>query len=113
MINWNAEALSRRFLAQAVSAEQYLQEVRIKVKTNPSYQNIHDDYLARYYVFNYLHGRTFLASSNALLKELKSMAVHSTPAPREAYEQERFEHYRQQYIAQLINEFSSEYSGLS
>jgi hypothetical protein len=106
MINWNAEALSKRFLAHAEDAESYLKEVRVKVKTNSSYQHIHDDHLARYYVFNHMHGRTFLASSDALLKVLHSMAT-DPPAPREAYDQETFEHYRQQYLTQLISEFNS------
>lgn len=108
MTTWNSDAVSQQFLVQAEDAERYLQEVRVKVKSNSSYQHVHDEHLARFYVFNYLHGRTFLASRDALLKELQSMAAHAIPAPREAYEGERFGRYRQQYVNLLISQFSSE-----
>jgi hypothetical protein len=102
---WDAESISNGFLFQAEDAERYLSEVRWKVRSNPSYQCVLDEHLARFYVFNYLHGRTFLSSRQALLKELKRLAAVPIDAPTEAYSPERFEHFRQQYLAQLISRF--------
>jgi hypothetical protein len=62
MSEWDAAALSRHFLQVAEAAESYVQEVRGKVRESPSYKVLHDEHLARFYVFNRLHGRTWLAS---------------------------------------------------
>lgn len=110
MSTWNSDVVSQQFLAQAKNAERYLQEVRMKVKSNLSYQHVYDEHLARFYVYNYLHGRLFLASRAALLKELQSMATHPIPASLKAYDDERFGTYRQQYLDHLIEQFSSESS---
>lgn len=105
MATWDPEALTRRFLHQAEDAERYLAEVRGKVKSNPSYQHVYDEHMARFYVFNYLHGRTFLESRNSLLQELQSILTAQVPSP-DVYDKERFETYRRRYIEQLIEEFS-------
>jgi len=71
-MDWDEKALSSEFLTQAQDAERYLGEVRRKVKRNRSYERVFDEHLARFYVFNYIHGRTFLSTRQALLRELKS-----------------------------------------
>lgn len=106
MTTWNVESLSRRFLSQANSAESYLREVRVKVKTNASYERVYDEHLARFYVFSYLHGRTFLSSKEALLKELKEFSDDTMQTPSDAYDPACFKQHRKLYIAQLIKEFS-------
>lgn len=105
---WDPEFMSNGFLFQAQDAERYLSEVRRKVRSNSSYQCVLDDHLARFCVLNYLHGRTFLSSRQTLLKELKRLAAVPFAAPTEAYSPERFEHFRQQYLAQLISRFGEE-----
>ncbi|MGZ5135869.1 MAG: hypothetical protein ACXWCG_12000 [Flavitalea sp.] len=105
MITWDIELLSSRFLNEANNAERYLREVKVKVKTNASYERVYDEHLARFYVFNYLHGRTFLSSKDALLKELKEFLDY-TQTPSDAYDLERFNENRKLYITQLIKEFS-------
>jgi hypothetical protein len=103
---WNPDLIGNEFLFQAGDAERYLSEVRRKVGVNPSYQCILDEHLARFYVFNFLRDRTFLCSREALLKELTRLAAGPFDAPAQAYNPERFEHFRQQYLAQLISRFS-------
>ncbi len=107
MAAWDTDALTRRFLHQAEDAERYLREVRSKVKSNPSYQHVYDEHMARFYVFNYLHGRTFLETQDSLLRELRSLLNAKIPTP-DIYDKERFETYRRRYIEQLIEEFSKE-----
>ena len=62
----------------------------MKVKSNPSYQNICDEYLAHFYVYIYLRGKTFPVSRDAQLKELTSMCMHGISVPQDAYNREFF-----------------------
>jgi hypothetical protein len=59
---WNSEELSAQYRHQAEDAERYLAEVRGKLKRSRSYEHVFDEHMARFYVYNYLHGRTFLES---------------------------------------------------
>lgn len=68
MKEWNAESISGRLQRIANEANKYLHEVQGKAESRITYQHVHDEYLAKYYVYNYLHGRTFLASRGALLE---------------------------------------------
>jgi len=106
MDKWDMNALSNRFLSQVEDTERYLEEVKFKVKSNKSYEHIYDEHLAKFYVYNYLHGRTFLVSCENLLKELKSMAINPLRAPNDAYDAQRFENYYHRYINNLIEEFT-------
>ncbi len=107
MATWDPDVLTKRFLHQAQEAEHYLNEVRHKIKSTPSYEHVYDDHLARLYVFNYLHGRTCLETQQSLLRELRSLlSAKPRPAP-DAYDQELFETYRRRYLGQLIEEFST------
>ena len=107
MSAWDPDTLTRRFLHQAEDAERYLREVRDKIKANPSYEHIYDDHTARFYVFNYLHGKTFLATRKTLLEELQSLLDATINPGADAYDKDRFERYRRSYIERLIEEFSA------
>jgi hypothetical protein len=63
---WNSEELLARYWRQAEDAERYLAEVREKVKRSRSYEHVFDEHMARFYVYNYLHGRAFLETREAL-----------------------------------------------
>jgi hypothetical protein len=106
MEKWDTDAVSRQFLFQAEDADRYLRQVQNKVKSNRAYECVYDEHLARFYVYNYLHGRTFLISRKALLDELRSLANTTLSAPHDAYDPQRFERYRQSYIAEIINQFT-------
>jgi len=105
MTAWNPDALTKRFLNQAEDTERYLREVRSKVKHTTSYQHVYDEQMARFSVFNYLHGRTFLETQDRLLQELRSLLAGVGPNLN-VYDKERFETYRRRCIQQLIDEFS-------
>ena len=59
---WDRNAIHTYFQAKAASAEAYLSELRAKLSARPAYEPIYDETLASYYVHNYFHGRTWLAS---------------------------------------------------
>jgi hypothetical protein len=102
--NWNPAAAHDYFLHGAEEAERYLREVRSKIKSNPSYERVHDEHLAKFYVFNYLHGRTFLDSRESLLRELNTM-LRQPVSTTEAYDADRFETYRKSYITELMKKY--------
>jgi hypothetical protein len=75
---WNPEDLSVRYRHQAEDAERYLAEVRRKVKGNRSYEHVFDQQVARFYVFNHLHGRTFLESRRISIP-ISRVSLHNRP----------------------------------
>lgn len=105
-MEWDIEMICDRFQHEAENTNRYLNEVQTKAKSNFSYQQIYDEYLAKYYLYNYLHGRTFLGSQESLLLELDKL-VDNPPKDVGAYDSGRFEDYYQQYIGGLIEEFSA------
>ena len=111
MDKWDMDALSEQFFLQAEDADRYLRQVRIKVRSNKSYEHVYDEHLARFYVYNYLHGRTFLASRKALLDELRNLANTPLTSPHDVYDAQRFESNRQIYISELIRQFESQTKG--
>ena len=93
-------------MAKAEGADRYLREIRTKISRTTSYEHIYDETLAEFWVFNYLHGRTFLSTRETLLAELRAFV--STPAtPHDAYEMDRFRSFRQRVIESLISRFES------
>jgi hypothetical protein len=58
-----------------------------------------------FFVFNYLHGRTFLSSRKELVKELQRMLDFACPGSG-AYEAAEFERFRRMYIQRLITEYT-------
>lgn len=103
---WNPQELSARYLHQAQDAERYLREVRGKLKRNPSYEHVFDEHMARFYVYNHLHERTFLDTREALLKELEAMRRGELPRDPEVFDRERFERNYRMYVERVVAEIS-------
>ena len=103
-MQWNQNELSQQFLCTAQSAEMYLTEITPKARSNSTYRHLYDEYLAKFFVFNYLHGRTFLASREQLVAELGRMLDFTYPKCR-AYDAAEFERFRRVYIQQLVTEY--------
>ena len=112
MENYDPASVSKGFLAAAEEAERYLREVRGKLKTNSAYQSIYDDHLAKFSVYNYLHGRASLASRDSLLVELAELKNIPSPLQSEAFVQERFERHRQAYLEQIEKRYSGQVQGI-
>lgn len=104
---YDQKSVSDSFLWAATEAERYLNEVRGKLKRTRSYEHVFDDHLAKFYVYNYLHGRTFLESQASFLAELRSIKGAPFPAPSEAFDAQWFERCRQSYLAALIERFET------
>lgn len=104
MKQWNPKGLSSRFLSTAENAEHYFLQCKTKAATNDLYKALHDEHLAKFYVFHYLHGRTFLSTPDEFLSELRSFLQVRAPAPREAFDGDRFLKWRQRFITDLIRE---------
>ena len=102
MEQWNKEQISQSFRRQAEEAERYCGEVRSKIKHRPSYKDIFDEHMAKFYVYNRLHGRTFLDSREELLSELRTMLTMDFSSA-ECFDAERFESHRKAYINAEIN----------
>ncbi len=69
--NWDADALSKRYELLTLNAEGRLKELDWKIKEKPAYAVEYDAVLADFWVYNYLHGKTFLASRDALIGSLR------------------------------------------
>jgi hypothetical protein len=105
--DWNSDALSREFESSARNAERYLEELRLKVRRNRSYEAIYDQTCAEFYVYNYLHGRTFLESRELLLAELKNFLKYDIKKPSEVFDFERFLFRRKSLIESLSERFQN------
>jgi hypothetical protein len=104
-VEWDADVLSAEFLRAAERAAARMQECRSRARTSPGHKGAYDEALAEFYVYNRLHGRTFLASRDALLDELRSMKGLPVARGSSAYEEDRFERLRLAEINRLIRRF--------
>ncbi|MDI6767101.1 MAG: hypothetical protein QME52_09795 [Bacteroidota bacterium] len=78
---WNWREVSERFRYETDNAESYLNEVGKKVKANRNYELIFDEHLARFYVYNCLHGHTFLETRDMFVEELKRLIAVKFNSP--------------------------------
>jgi hypothetical protein len=104
LMSWDPKIVSEQLLAKAEGAERYLGEVEAKVKTNHSRELIHDMTLAEFYVFNHLHGRSFLSSRATFLRYLEDLSVSPAPVSNQAFDQGRFATFYTSVIRGLIGE---------
>jgi len=104
---WDRNTNSQQFLAQAERAELYLDEVKVKVKSNPSYRVLHDQTLAEFYVYNHLHGRTCLQTRETFVRYLEELSAHP-PTSAEAFDEARFVRHYSNTIRGLIEHHASE-----
>lgn len=110
---WDRDALHRRFLMMAQNAEHRLNETRAKVRTNTSYKSFFDAALAEFYVYNRLHGRTWLESRQELLRALKETLNGPTPSTNEPFDKELFAQFWRNILKSLIEEFSGATTSVS
>ncbi|WP_439504216.1 hypothetical protein [Methylophaga sp.] len=106
MKEWDRDRISEFYLRQAQEAERYCNEVRGKIKRTFSYEAVFDEHMAKFYVYNYLHGRTFLESRESLLEELNEMLSQKVAAA-DCFDQERFDLWRNNYINYEIKKHES------
>jgi hypothetical protein len=104
---WDAESLSKSYQWQAKDAERYLGTLKEKIKHNKSYERIYDEHLARFWVYNHLHGRTFLGSKDALLRELEAMRSTPQTVPNGSYDPDRFKRFFDTCLEKVIQDVTA------
>ena len=109
-MEYDKSEASRYFLKVAENAERDLKELGQKCERNRVYERDFDDRLATFYVYNYLHGRTFLDTREQLVTALRELALE-TSTPSEAKDPETFEKFRQFYIGELIGRYADNAEG--
>lgn len=101
--HWDPESMSPSFVFAAESAERYMLECKSKLSRSDRYKELHDEHLAKFYVFNYLHGRTFLQTREKFIAELERMLGEDYAPPHEAFDPQIFTTWRRRYIQNLID----------
>ena len=94
------------YQVRAEEACRYATECRRKAKENAEYETLHDEYLAKYHVLNYLHGRTFTHNPKELARALNSLRANA-PFPSKVFSQERFLYYYNLEIDAVLNTIAS------
>ena len=103
---WDRNAIHAYFQAKAANAESYLAELRGKLSARAAYEPIYDEALASYYVHNYFHGRTWLASRPEFLRalaELETAAIRKD----DYFDRARFATFRINHIRSLLKAASA------
>lgn len=98
---WDRDAIHTYFQAKAANAEAYLSELRGKLSARPAYELIYDETLASYYVHNYFHGRTWLASRAEFLRALAELETAAIPND-DYFDRARFATFRLNHIRSLL-----------
>jgi hypothetical protein len=98
---WDRSAIHAYFRVKAANAEAYLIELRGKLSTRPAYEGIYDETLASFYVHNYFHGRTWLASRTEFLRALAELETATIPSD-DYFDRARFATFRLNHIRSLM-----------
>ncbi len=88
--DWSVLKISQSYEHAALEAERYLMKCKERAKTRDGYKKLHDEHVAKYYLYNYLHGRTFLESSGTLWSELNRLLSSPPSAPSECFDRDWF-----------------------
>lgn len=108
MSAWNYSAESTRFQNAALDAERRLREIQARIKSRPSYKVEHDQVLARFFVFNHLHGRNFAPTRAALIDYLRKFLTDGPTVPSEVLDPEIYQHSWKSEIMALIKRLEDE-----
>jgi hypothetical protein len=101
---WNPNSVNEGFVYRGREAHLRLKECLTKAKNTSIYEVFADEAAAKASVYDYLDGRSFLHSREALLSALRELAT--MPPPRgEAFDHERYVQARLSIIDGLLREF--------
>jgi hypothetical protein len=102
-LNWDWQAVSRKYFEVAQEAYRYAGEV--KTRGAAGHQAEHDEYMAKFSVYSHLHDKSFLARREDLLAELRSMMGDTVvQRPTGVADMDSFERCRIRWIRELIGE---------
>ena len=101
---WNLNSVNEGFVLRGREAHLRLTECLAKAKNTSVYEVFADEAAAKASIYDYLDGRSFLHSREALLSALRELAT--MPPPRaEAFDHERYVQERLSIIDGLLREF--------
>lgn len=106
--DWDPERLSQEFLVKAKACERYLDEIKARLHVTRSFELIFDEAHAEFYVFDYLHGKPFLATRDQVLAGLRGLLKTEVPKVSGILDFERFKVVRQNSIESLIRRFEKD-----
>ena len=106
--DWDVESVSRSFEYRAKSTDRYLQEIGPKVQDRPAYKAVHDMHLAEFWVYNWLHGKTFLQTRDTLVAELRRILAEGPPKGAGAFDQDAFARYWRNQVSAALTDYSEE-----
>lgn len=99
---WDPDELSKHFESTALSAEMYVGQCRANARKDDRYKALHDEHLAKFYVYNHLHGRTFLETEARFISYMQTFLTDATHVAPDAYDRQRFLSWRKIYINEAI-----------
>lgn len=77
-------------------------ECKGKVSRTDNYKALHDEHLAKFWVYNYLPEKLFLSSPQAFLSAMVEFLNDEVMPPAEAFDRDCFLQWRTRYIEGLI-----------
>lgn len=101
--DWKPERISRSYEDIASVAEQYIGRCKEGAKTREGYKKLHDEHVAKFHLYNYLYGRTFLDSPEKLFCELKRLRSSPPTPPRECFDGDWFTSWYVSYVRGELN----------
>ena len=105
---WDVDEISGYFLKTAEQTERCLWEARRRVELLEKYKDIFDKHLAKFYLYNYLWGRTFLESKDMLIEELMSLLKEPISPASEAYDKRLFMDLWKRNIEDLLKKITND-----
>jgi hypothetical protein len=104
--NWDWQAVSRKFFELAQEA--YREAGEARMRRDPAHRAVHDEQMAKFAVYSYLHDKSFLARREDLLTELRHMLDDPvTQRPTGVVDTDSFDRSRNRWIRELILELES------
>jgi len=101
MQDWDPQKMSRQFRVQEDDAARYAKEAKGKMSRTNTYCLLHDEHLARWYVFSALSDSSHLASREQLISFLNQL-LQNRPTPFGSCDADYFEDQRIKCIKQIL-----------
>ena len=105
-MTWDADALSNRFELWARQRERDYIQSRSRISRSDYYKRQHDEELAEFWVYNYIHGKIFLGSQEAFVRELNRLSI-DTPTVSAAFDEDVFKRHYNLTVQRLLDEFGN------
>ena len=113
MKTWDSESIRKQFAFTAAAAENYAKELSGRITRDPKGQSdnvreIHDEYLAKWYVYDSLSFSSCLESREGFLAEVRCrLASPFDYRATGAFSRDNFEKHWRQYMCALLKGYDA------